>query len=696
LEIIFGQGNWGVIVLISVLTASAATAIVYLKNSVNQELMVSQRSVLMSLRFLSVFLIALLLTNPFIKTLKKINQPPQLILAVDNSQSMAGIDGAEEKKEHARHVISEIVGGLSDRFEVITYSFGEKTRQNQNPDFSEKTSDYGEMIRTIYDQHFNENTGALIIVGDGIYNKGENPANFVKRYQFPVYTIGTGDTASVRDAIISGIRVNHTAFKGNKFPVEADLQVSGFSGRNIRFNMTTNGEQVFSRNILISEDEYFTTISMFLDATTAGIQYYTATFELPEGEKNKANNTWTFAINVLENKQKILILSNGPHPDAGALKYALEKQINYEVDLITSEPYPEEIKDVNLIILNQFPSSEKSGSHFFKQSAEKRIPLLLIIGNKTYLPQLGTLLPGIEIIPEAGNAEEAQLSVNELFTSFAIGNELKSRISGYPPIMVPFARYTLDPTLQVIAFQRIKNVTTAWPAIAAGILNGRKMGIIFGEGLWRWRMHNYASGKSHAEFNELVDKLVQYLAIRDNSDHFNIYFNPVFDETENVTFTAEVYNDSYELVNSSDVSMAVTDSTGKEFRYVFDKTGSFYRLDGGIFPPGEYHFTAVTSVGESEYTETGDFTVMPVNAEKLETKANHRLLNLLSWETNGQFFLPDQTDLLVDTILGNRSIKPVKYFQTFMDEIVSLKWFFFVLILVLSSEWFLRKYWGIY
>jgi hypothetical protein len=269
-------------------------------------------------------------------------------------------------------------------------------------------------------------------------------------------------------------------------------------------------------------------------------------------------------------------------------------------------------------------------------------------------------------------------------------------MSDYPPIMVPFARYTLDPALQVIAYQRIKNVTTAWPAIAAGILNGRKTGIIFGEGLWRWRLHNYAYGKSHGEFNELVDKLVQYLAMRDNNDHFNIFFKPVFDETENITFTAEVYNDAYELVNSSDVYMAVTDSTGKEFRYIFDKTGGFYRLDGGLFPPGEYQFKAVTTVGKNEYTETGNFTVMPVNAEKLETRANHRLLNMLSWETNGQFFLPDQTDLLVDTILGNRSIKPVQYFQTFLDEVVSLKWFFFALLLVLSSEWFLRKYWGIY
>ena len=87
---------------------------------------------------------------------------------------------------------------------------------------------------------------------------------------------------------------------------------------------------------------------------------------------------------------------------------------------------------------------------------------------------------------------------------------------------------------------------------------------------------------------------------------------------------------------------------------------------------------------------------MPVNTEKLGTKADHRLLNLLSWETNGQFFLPDQTDLLVNTIHGNRSIKAVQYFQTFLNEIVGMKWIFFALLLVLSSEWFLRKYWGIY
>ena len=48
------------------------------------------------------------------------------------------------------------------------------------------------MISTIANNHFNENIGALIIAGDGIYNQGKNPVNLTDEINFPVYTVGIG------------------------------------------------------------------------------------------------------------------------------------------------------------------------------------------------------------------------------------------------------------------------------------------------------------------------------------------------------------------------------------------------------------------------------------------------------------------------------------------------------------------------
>jgi hypothetical protein len=65
-------------------------------------------------------------------------------------------------------------------------------------------------------------------------------------------------------------------------------------------------------------------------------------------------------------------------------------------------------------------------------------------------------------------------------------------------------------------------------------------------------------------------------------------------------------------------------------------------------------------------------------------------------QTGGRFFLPAQVDELVKQIKTGNQLKPVIYFQEMVNELLNLRWLFFVLLSTLGMEWFLRKYWGIY
>jgi hypothetical protein len=466
--------------------------------------------------------------------------------------------------------------------------------------------------------------------------------------------------------------------------------------QNIRFNIQHRGGTVFTENIYTRESDGFVTISTSLDAELKGLQYYTALVETALDEQNKLNNSQQFVINVLENKQKILIISNGSHPDAGALKDALEGQINYEVSLFTEEPYPSSIKDFNLVVLCQIPSASQSGRQIIDEANRNRVPILIMIGSQTHIPQFNLIGMGTEITLQAGNMEEAQAVVNKSFAAFTLSEKLLENMERYPPLKVPFARYQLDATWNVIAYQRIRNIETDRPIMAVANRGGVKAGIIFGEGIWRWRMYNYLMSDSHAEFTELMDKLVQYLALRDNEDNFVVDFRPVYNETDPILMTAEVYNDAFEPINTPEVSLVLRDSTQQEYVYIFDRGNQFYRLDAGVFPPGDYHFEAKVEIGNQMYTETGNFAVMPVNIELLETQANHRMLYQLAQQTGGGFYLPADTDNLIESIISNSRIRPFTYFQSLLSEILNLRWIFFIILSILSLEWFLRKFWGIY
>jgi hypothetical protein len=83
-------------------------------------------------------------------------------------------------------------------------------------------------------------------------------------------------------------------------------------------------------------------------------------------------------------------------------------------------------------------------------------------------------------------------------------------------------------------------------------------------------------------------------------------------------------------------------------------------------------------------------------AEQSETIADHQLLSALSSKTGGSKFLPSQLQLLSDSLLKRNDIKPVSYTRKKLDDLVHLKWYLFMLVILLTTEWFIRKRSGSY
>lgn len=678
------------------MAALGVSLILYFRNKENRELGKNQVAVLMTLRFLSFFLIAFLLLSPFIKNLKKITRNPLIIVAWDNSGSIISTPDSINIEAEISKIREQVNGELSEKYSVLEYSFGEQAKRLENLSFSEKKTDYSELISTVTSNHFNENIGALILVGDGINNQGKNPLNLLEDVNFPIYTIGFGDTTEVVDSRIQDIRVNRTSFSGNKFPVEIDAQFSKLKGKTIKLSVIQDKNELASVMITPPNQNYFLTQNFILDAGTAGLKHYSVKTEIVENERNTKNNQAGFVINVLEKKQKILILSDGPHPDIGAIKNTLDLQTTYDVSVFTEEPYPVNYSDFNLIILNQLPTSGKSAADIVKNAQTKRIPILFIVGTKTFLPQLNALAQGASISPLAGSGEEAQAILNNSYATFNLSEDFKEIISRFPPLQVSFADYGLEAGFTPLFYQKIMNVETTKPLLATGTLNGRKTGFIFGEGIWRWRLYNYSVNQNQALFNELVNQLVQYLALRQNEDNFIIDFKPVYAETDEITFRAEVYNDAFEKVNNEEVKIKIQNSNAEEFEYTFDIQGSDYILNAGHLPSGDYTFSAEVAIGDKTFNETGRFTIIPVNFENLDLRANHNLLYQLSAQSGGQFYQPNESEQLISDLKNNNRLKATSYFQEMINEMLNLKWLFFVVLLLLSVEWFLRKFWGIY
>lgn len=692
----FGVKYWFIFLLAAILAALGVTLIAYFRNKENNDLNKYQVWTLMSLRFISFFIIAFLLLSPFIKNLKKITRNPVIITAWDNSSSIISTPDSTNIRDEVEKTRDEINNQLSSKYSVIEYTFGEQTSSLEEINYTEKKTDYSEALNTIINNHFNENIGALILVGDGINNQGKNPLNLLSEIGFPIYTVGVGDTTEIVDSRVQDIRVNRTSFSGNKFPVEIDAQFSKLQGVPLKLSVIQENKEVASVVVTPPTPNYFFSQTFILDAGSAGLKHFTVKTETVENERNTENNRAKFAINVLEQKQKILILSDGPHPDIGAIKNTLDLQTSYEVSVFTEEPYPSNITDFNLLILNQLPTSGNSAAEILSKAQNSRLPILFIIGNKTFIPQLNALSQGVKISPLAGSAEEAQATINKLYATFQLSEDFNEMLLRFPPLQVPFAEYELLDGFTPLFYQKIMNIETAKPLVATGTINGRKTGFIFGEGVWRWRLFNYYQNQNHTLYNELINQLVQYLALRQNEDNFMLEFNPVYAETDDIIIKAEVYNDAYERINDSEVNVTLKNAENEELEYTFDVQGDYYILNAGHLPMGDYTFEAEVKIGEQTFKETGQFTITPVNFENLDLRANHNLLYRLSTESGGRFYSTDRSGEMITEILNSNKLKATSYFQEMINVMLNLKWLFFVILILLSVEWFLRKYWGIY
>ncbi len=689
MEINFEPNFSGLFVALSIIVAAGISYFLYFRNTDSVSLTTAQKVFLAILRCLSLFLIFLFLLSPLIERSKKIKQLPILAVAFDNSQSVQPYGASYN--EFAKTLKNK----FADDYQLEFWSFGSKVGNTESFTGTDRRSDYGQMLKTLKNNYLNKNIGALILFGDGIYNQGQDPENFASGLKFPVYSIGVGDTARKTDAAIRNVKTNKIAFLKNKFPVEIELKFLKLKSKIAYIDIENNHKSVYSTTVSITSDDDFKLEFANLEASEVGMQHYKIKIRSFDSEANLKNNEYEFVIQIIENKQKILMLSDGPHPDLGTIRTSIKELQNYDVKVLTGNSVPDSLSSYSLIVLNQLPSVKNVASKLLTKIKESRIPVLFLVGSNSMLAQLNSLDMGLKIATST-NTEEVQSAFDNNFSLFVLSDATKEIIESSPPLLSPFGNTELYPTIQNLAFQNIRNIETNKTMMAFGTDKGRKVGFIVGEGIWRWRLYDFQQNDNHEAFDELIQKTIQYLAQKENEDNFNVYHPALFQETDNIELTAELYNDSYQLVNSPDVSIRIKNDSLKEFTYLFDRTDNYYRLNAGNLEPGDYTFEAETKLGNQTFTEKGNFSIVKNEIEIQNSQADFGVLFQLSQQTGGQFYPFENYGTLLDDIKANKQITVQQHRQTLQTEWINLKLLFFLLILLLGVEWFYRKYWGIY
>lgn len=659
------------------------------------------RIAMASLRGLAVALIAFLLLAPMVKLTVKQTDKPIVLVAIDNSESVkSNKDSAFYAKEYPGQV-AKLISELGDSYVVKTYLVGDEDhligdKETLDMDFSDKSTNLSSLFDQVDMLYANQNVGAVVMLTDGIFNTGASPYYKAEKAGCPVYAVGLGSSELATDLFISDILHNRQTLKGNFFPVEVKVAAYKLSGKQAELTVKEGETEIYRKQLTLSGNRYFETVKFSVEAKSKGVHHYRVDLTELDGEVTHKNNHSAFFVEVVESRDKVAIVYNSPHPDVAALREALEGTDNYDVEVFPVSEFRGNPSDYSLVILHQLPSAANSASSLLSQIRQSGTSALYIVGQQTNLSAFNAQNTGVTINQTKAMTNNATPLYNDNFTSFTFSEEARRMLPLYSPVQTPFASYKTSVAANIFLYQKVSGVDTKYPLVVFNEQNGTRTGVITGTGLWSWKIYNFMHAENHGAFNELVGKTVLYLAAKGDKSRFRVQHEGVFAENAPVEFSAELYNESYELINEPDIKMVLKGGGDTTYEAQFSKQNNSYYLNMGELPLGNYTWTATTQVGKQRLEKSGRFAVQAVMLETANLVADHDLLKSMAKVTGGQYFDKEHIADVAKAIQKNDNIKPIASYQKKYAMMLNSPWYLAAIVLLLGIEWFLRKWNGGY
>ncbi len=657
---------------------------------------------LAAVRFVVVSLLCFLLLNPLIRSTQTLTEKPKVVLAVDNSESVAAA---------GRPALNQSLAGLQqlrDRLtekglDVAVRTLGDTASLDAGADltqipFTQRTTDLSGLLAGVRADYEGRNLTDVVLVSDGIFNQGLSPT--FGQYPFAVHTIGLGDTIPKRDILLKGVVANRIAYLGNQFPVQAEIVSNGFDGRPATVVLRQGGRELARQSITFAKTNSFAQTTFQTTATQKGVQHYEVEVLPQPGEFSTRNNRQDVYIDVIDGKEKVLLLALTPHPDLKAIRSILEKNQNYEVDIrmltgTPAEAIPAE-KAYDLIIMHQIPDNGGVGIANMQKYLAKNVPVLFVLGNQSAIGAFNTSNPVMQIAQQSVQGDKVTGVFNPEFKQLNLDPARLDILTKLPPLLAPYGDFRLQPGSEVVLWQQVGSVRTTKPLLALNVTGPRKTAVLAGEGLWQWRLEEYALTDKQEVVDELIQKVVQLISVKEDRRKLRVY--PIRNEFvagEKVIFETELYNDIYERLYDKLVRLDLTDEKGVSRTFTYTPTEANSRFEISRLPQGAYRFRAAVTINNRAEQSSGQFVVRDLQLEALNTTADHGLLRQLSGQTGGQFYKANAVDALVKNLTSNP--RPARLTSTEeMNELINWRWLFFVLLAFAAVEWGARKYFGGY
>ena len=150
------------------------------------------------------------------------------------------------------------------------------------------------------------------------------------------------------------------------------------------------------------------------------------------------------------------------------------------------------------------------------------------------------------------------------------------------------------------------------------------------------------------------------------------------------------------IINSTpraSLLFSVTNTVTKEQQeFPFSLAHNSFQVTVENLSPGSYQYT-VTVAGQKSM-DSGVFLISEARIEAQFTKANTTKLNRLAKSTGGKVYHSTEILELVDDFVDNEDYATLQKTVLKKQALIDWKWVLALLLMLLTIEWFVRKYYG--
>jgi hypothetical protein len=662
------------ILIFGFIVSLSAALLMYHKTA--PQLTLYQKTGLIILRTFVLWLLLAFLLSPIFYFIRKYSEQQKVIILRDVSQSM-------QNKQHNLTKADQL-NNLSDKFRKAFEKYGYKVHEHVFADGINGKTNTTYLIPALKQikAKYGSAKMQVVLLSDGWFRDAD--LRPITSFGLPVMTVS--DTAEFQsvDLKVNELRHNQRGYINELSLFQAGFESDKYRGTaTVRFSV--NGKVEQSKTISFQK-ELSLTLDFYHRFRQTGLQKVEVSISAQGiSELTDSNNTESSAIDILTDKEKILLLTDTSNWD-----------IRFIHDVIREN---NRLEAVSLIVK---PDGLYSGDRKTDFNDWKDVTSVIIVNQGTLQPsvQLSTQITdkvkqgaGLAYfgLPVSQLAEILPLKISNLRSSYKGLFKILPAASGYSALQIgeneiaqipPLDYYYLTTALHAEILGVMDNAQSS-PAIALTVNQpGKVLGFAF-LSLWRWQLQGKGEG-----YNSFIKGVLAWLSNRNGGDLAALY-KPSYYQDEQIMISLAALDDIRQRKADAAFTFELRDEKGnKVLSDYLIENNSQYQISFRLSQPGAYNFL-IKETGSGQST-SGKFMVQSQNLESRDFGYNHSVLNWIAAQTGGRQLNLKEAENYLPV-----KAEPVRRMEKAEFPLYK-KWYMITLFIVLFSlELFLRRRLGL-